>query len=251
VRGPVNPSLNDSAGLQLDGYDDAPYIMMPWSPPTYPGWVEAQGYGKVKDLHAWMAHESKGIPERFSRLARRAKERSGAVIREVDVKNWDAELARVQAIYSEAWERNWGQVPYTDAEFAHLAATLKLVLDPRIALFLELDGEIAGLALGLPDLNQVLAKFEGRILPRGIVPLLRRRAIIDQLRLVILGVLPRFRNRGLELVLIDEVWRRGVRAGYQRAELSWILEDNEGIAKGLRAVGAEVTKRYRIYQKAI
>lgn len=251
LRGPVDPSMNDRAGLQIDAFDTPPFVMMPWHPPEYAGWIEGHGFAKVKDLHAWLADSALGIPERFARLAERARRRTGAVVREVRIADWDAELATVQRIYTEAWEKNWGQVPYTDAEFAHLASSLKLIVDPKVALFLELEGEVVGVALGLPDLNQVLARFRGRLVPFGIVPLLRRRAIIDQIRLAILGVLPRHRNRGLELILIDEVWRRGVAAGYQRAELSWILEDNEGIAKGLRALGASIYKTYRLYQKEL
>ena len=251
LRGPTNPTMNDSAGFQIDAFETPPFLMMPWNPPSYPDWTERYGFDKVKDLLALLAEESRGIPERFARLADRARQRTGVRIREVDLAEWDAELAHVQRIYREAWEANWGEVAFTDAEFAQLASTLKLVVDPRIALLAEIDGEPIGVALGLPDLNQVLARFSGRIVPFGIVPLLRRRAIIDQIRLAILGVLPPYRNRGLELVLIDEVWRRGVAAGYHRAELSWILEDNEAILKGIRAVGGYEYKRYRLYQKAL
>ncbi|MEX2502730.1 MAG: hypothetical protein WD336_10155 [Trueperaceae bacterium] len=251
LRGPANPSMNDSAGLQIDAFERPPFVMMPWNPPSYRPWIEAHGFAKIKDLHAWTADEANGIPERFGRLAARASQRSGAVVRELRTDRWDEELATVQRIYTEAWEQNWGQVSYTDAEFAHLAASLKMIVDPRIALFVETGGEVVGVCLGLPDLNQVLARFHGRLVPFGVVPLLRRKAIIDQLRLAILGVLPAYRNRGLELVLIHEVWTRGVAAGYHRAELSWILEDNEPIAKGLRALGAEITKTYRLYQKPL
>ena len=251
VRGPISPSLNDASGTQIDAFDRPPFVMMPWNPPSHAAWIEAAGYRKIKDLHAWIAESEKGIPERFARLADRARIRSGAVVRPVDMSRWDEELATVQRVYTEAWEDNWGQVAYTDAEFEHLAETLKLLVDPAIALFLEIDGEVAGVCLGIPDLNQVLARTNGRLLPFGIVPFLRRKAIIDQLRLAMLGVLPTYRNRGLELVLISEVWRRGVAVGYRRAELSWILEDNEAINKGLRALGGEVYKRYRLYQKAL
>jgi GNAT superfamily N-acetyltransferase len=251
LRGPADPSMNDRAGLQIDAFERPPAVMMPWSPPEYAGWIEAAGFAKAKDLQAWLAEEDEGIPERFQRLADRARKRTGAQVREVRLDDWDAELATVQRIYTEAWEKNWGQVPYTDAEFAHLAETLRMIVDPRVALFLELDGEVVGVALGLPDLNQVLAKFHGRIVPFGILPLLRRKAIIDQIRLAILGVLPAYRNRGLELILIEEVWRRGTSVGYRRAELSWILEDNEPLIKGLRALGARPIKTYRLYQKAL
>ncbi len=251
VRGPANPSLNDSAGLQLDAYDRPAFVMMPQNPPDYVEWVARAGYEKVKDLYAWMVHSEGGMPERFARLARRVRDRTGAVVRNVDMDAFDEELSRLKMIYSRAWERNWGQVAYTEAEFDHLAKNLRMILDPRTVQFLEIDGDTAGVAVGIPDLNQVLAKFNGRLFPTGIFHLLRRTKIIDQVRVAILGVLPEYRNRGFELVLIDEFWRRAVAAGYPRAEMSWILEDNEGINKALRAIGGDVYKRYRIFEKSV
>ena len=50
VRGPANPSLNDSAGLLVDGFEHDPYILMPYNPATYASYVERAGYSKAKDL---------------------------------------------------------------------------------------------------------------------------------------------------------------------------------------------------------
>src|SRR5439155_25138017 len=53
VRGSLNPSLNESAGLLVDGFDTPPVVMMPHNPPAYALHLEAAGYRKVKDLYAW------------------------------------------------------------------------------------------------------------------------------------------------------------------------------------------------------
>lgn len=249
LRGPVNPSMNDSAGMQLDAFDAPPFVMMPFNPPEYPGYLEAAGFHKVKDLEAWLATDDVGVPERVSRLARRTRERSGVRVRMLDVRDMGGELERVRRLYTEGWQANWGQVPYTRAEFEALAREMRLLLDPRLVLFLEHQGETVGMCLGLPDLNQVLARTNGRLLPFGFVPLLFRRRLMDQMRLALLGVLPAARQRGFELVLIDEIVRRGMAAGYRRAELSWILEDNDGIRKALWALQARPYKHYRLYQR--
>lgn len=251
VRGPANPSMNDGAGLQISGFDLDPFIMMPYNPPEYPRYVEAAGYTKIKDLYAWYVDEERGLGERLLRLVDRIERRLKPVIRPADLKQFDRELAILKRVYNEAWEQNWGFVKYTDAEFDRLAAELKLIIDPDIALIAEVDGEVAGLAVGLPDINQVLKRIRGRLLPWGIFVLLNRKRYINQIRLPILGLLPKFRRTGLELVLIREVYRRGTAKGYRRCECSWILEDNEAMNSGIEATGGYLAKVYRLYQKPL
>ena len=252
VRGPVNPSMNDGSGFQLDAFDTDPYVMMPASPPAYPHYAEAAGYTKVKDLYAWLFDHYESDFARLHRLAERARKRYPFTIRTPDLKhNFDGELGVLKHFYNEVWENNWGFVRYTEAEFDHLAAELKLIIDPEIVVFLELGGQVAGLALTLPDANQVFKKMNGRLLPFGFIHYLNRKRLIKQARLPILGVVPEHRNKGLELVLIDEVIRRTRAKGYMRGECSWILEDNDGINKGIAATGATLYKTYRLYQKSL
>jgi GNAT superfamily N-acetyltransferase len=254
VRGPANPSMNDGSGFQIDAFGTPPYVMMPWNPPAYPHYMARAGYDKVKDLYAWFFdhHGATGAAvERLERLAARVKKRYPVKVRPVDLQRFDAELAIVERLYNGAWEENWGFVRYTEAEFAALARELRLILDPEIAIFVELAGEPVGLALALPDVNQVCKKMNGRLLPFGFWHLLRRRQLIDQARLPILGVIKAHRHKGLELVLIYEIIRRSRARGYRRGECSWILEDNEAMNKGIAAAGAERYKTYRLYQKTL
>ena len=252
VRGPVNPSMNDGSGFQLNAFDTDPYVMMPASLPTYPQFAEAAGYVKVKDLYAWLFDHYESDFSRLHRLAERARKRYPLTLRTPDLKhNFEAELGVLKHFYNEVWENNWGFVRYTEAEFDHLAAELKLIIDPEIVIFLELGGQVAGLALTLPDANQVFKKMNGRLLPFGFIHYLNRKRIINQARLPILGVVPEHRNKGLELVLIDEVIKRTHEKGYMKGECSWILEDNDGINKGIAATGAALYKTYRLFQKPL
>ena len=249
MRGPANPSMNDGAGFQIDAFDTDPFIMMPYNPPEYPHYVEAAGYQKIKDLYAWLAWASDGLSEKIERVAQRARKRYNPVVRPADMKRFKEEVNILKRIYNEAWERNWGFVRYTEAEFDHLASELKLIIDPEVALIIELDGEVAGVAIGLPDVHQLFKRMRGRLLPFGIFHFLNRKKIIDQGRVAILGLMPEYRNKGLEAVLIDEMYKRGVARGYKRGELSWVLEDNTTMNRAIEAAGAKLYKTYRIYQK--
>ena len=132
-----------------------------------------------------------------------------------------------------------------------LASELKLIADPNIILFAEVKGQTAGVAVSLPDANQLFKRMRGRLLPSGVFHFLNRKRIIDRMRLPILGLMPEYRNRGLDLVLMHEIYKRAIAAGYRRAELSWTLEDNKAINHAIEAGGAKLYKRYRIYQKTL
>jgi GNAT superfamily N-acetyltransferase len=251
VRGPANPSLNESAGMLVDAFDSAPYALMPYNPPAYPGFVERAGYRKVKDLLAWDIDLTSPRPERISRIASRVAERHGIEVRTVDLRAFDRDLAILQNIYRAAWDDNWGFVPPTDAEIRQLAVDLKPILDPELVLFAESHGRPVACSVAIPDVNQVLKRMNGRLFPLGIVHFLRRQTIIDRARLLLLGVLPEARRIGLYPLLIAESHRRAVARGYTRGELSWTLEDNDLVNAGIEAAGGRRYKTYRLYEKPV
>jgi hypothetical protein len=251
IRGPVNPSMNDAAGLLVDGFDSDPYALMPYNPPSYSGFIEAAGYHKVKDLFAWDIDLEHPRMERIAKLADRVSRRHGIVVRPVNLQEFDRDLGILQRVYGAAWEDNWGFVPPTDAEMRQLAVDLKPILDPELLLFAEIGGRPVGCSIGIPDVNQVLKKMHGRLLPFGLFHFLRRKQIVTRARILLMGVMPQFRRVGLYPLLIHECNRRGIAVGYRRAELSWTLEDNDAVNAGIEAAGGVHYKTYRLYEKPL
>lgn len=249
LRGPVNPSLNESAGLLVEGFDDDPCVLMPYNVPDYAAFLDAGGFRKAKDLLAWRLDLGVPLPERVTRMADRVAGRRGLVVRALDLGEFNRDLGIMQAIYREAWEHNWGFVPPTDAEVRQLALDLRPILDPDIVLFAELDGRPVACAVTIPDMNQVLKRMRGRLLPFGLLHFLGRRSIITRVRMLLLGVVPAVRRMGLYPLLMVESHRRARQRGYQQGEMSWTLEDNELINAGIEAIGGRKYKTYRIYEK--
>ena len=252
VRGPLNPSLNESAGLLIDGFDTDPMLMMPHNPPEYAGFIERAGYGKVKDLYAWLYDLTREIEPVFQAMADRVQRKHRLVARPFDLTHFARETDRLREIYCGAWENNWGFVPPTDDEFRRLASEMKPILDPRCAICVEVDGRPVACAVAVPDINQVMRGTDGKLFPLGIVRLLGRKRIINQVRLLLLGVLPEYRSVGLFPLLICELQKHmAMNTPYKRAEFSWVLEDNREINKPVERLGASRYKTYRIYQKAL
>ena len=251
MRGPVNPSLNESAGLLVDGFDDDPCLLMPFNPPQYAAFIEANGYRKAKDLLAWDIDLAVPLGARIERLAERVRRRRDITVRRVDMRAYFRDLEILNTIYRSAWDQNWGFVPPTDAEMRQLAVDLKAIVDPDLVLFAETNGRAIACVVALPDVNQVLKRMNGRLLPFGLLHFLRRRRIITRARVLLLGVVAEHRNIGVYPLLISEAHRRAVANGYTRAEMSWTLEDNHSVNAGIAASGGALYKRYRLYEKPL
>ena len=251
ILGPMNLSTNYEVGLLVEGFDSDPYLQMPYNPRYYGELFEKCGLEKAKDLYAWERSASPP-PERFVRVAEKIRAQSEVKIRSVNLREFDAEVARIKEVYNAAWEKNWGFVPMTDREFDKLARDLRQFVVPQLALIAECQGEPIAFSLTIPDYNQALKKLDGRLttygIPLGLLKLLYYARKIDRVRLMALGVKSGWRRRGIEAVLVVESIRQTHRLGYQGGEVSWTLEDNDLINRAIEAVGCTRTKRYRVYR---
>lgn len=250
MRGPANFTTNHEVGLLINGFDRPPVIMMTHNPPYYRELIEGCGLAKAMDLYAYWTDSSNPTPERVVRLIDRIRERSGASIRTINMSRFDEEVAAVKRIYNAAWAPNWGFVPMNDAEFAHMAKEMKQILDPRIVLFAEVNGEPVGFSLALPNINQALIRLNGRLFPFGLIKLLwmiKVQKVINQARVLVMGIVPEYQKRGIDNLLNHETFERAVQAGYPAGELSWVLETNEMMNKVAENLGHKRYKTYRMY----
>ena len=191
------------------------------------------------------------LPPVFVRAARRLRDKHRVTIRPLNLREFTREVERLRAIYCTAWERNWGFVAPTDAEFRRIATELKPIFDPRCTVCAEVDGRMVACLVSVPDINQALKGTNGRLFPLGLVRLLLRKRYITQVRLLLLGIDERYRGLGLYPLLIAEWHRQLQGTPYARAEFSWVLEDNRDINQPAEAGGARRYKTYRIYEKAM
>jgi GNAT superfamily N-acetyltransferase len=250
LRGPLSPSINDEAGLLVDGFDTPSVLMMPHNPRYYPALVEGTGFRKAKDLLAFQSTGTE-LPARLVTATDVVSKRYGVTCRRIDMRRFPDEVALVQRIFNAGWERNWGAVPLTDREVEHLAAQLKPLVVPDLVAFAERSGEPIGFAVALPDLNAALrANPSGRLFP-GVLKVLWASRRITRLRVIILGVVPEWHGRGVDALLYRQIWENGRARGYDWAEAGWILEDNHAMINGLARMGFEVYKTYRVYERPI
>jgi len=251
MRGPMNFSTNEECGLLVDGFDTPPAVMMTHNPRFYADLFEREGLVKSKDLLAYQMHEGE-LTDRVRAIGRKLEERLDIKFRYFNPKDFRGEVERFKTVYNAAWEENWGFVPMTDAEIDVMAESLKMVIDPRLIQFAEApDGRTAGFILGLPDLNVIFKKLDGKLFPFGIFSLLANKHKTGRARILAMGVLPEFRKKGIDTVLYLRAYESGTSVGYKWGEFSWVLDDNEMMNSAAKTMGSTPYKTWRIYDKKL
>jgi 8-amino-7-oxononanoate synthase len=260
VRGPVSPSINDEVGVLVEGFEYPPALMMPYNPNYYPQLFEAAGFHKAKDLLAWRIDQAKSMTDKIVRVTDALRQRSKVQIRSIDMHRFDQEVALIKDLYNRGWEENWASIPMTNEEIDMLAKELKQIIDPDYILFAEAEingtRQPIGFSLVVPDINQ--AFLAGTRIPKGtfnlptaIKNLMSNKKAIDTLRIILLGVMPEYRGRGIDAMLYREIMERSKKKGIKFGEASWVLEDNVMMSRAAQLMQGTPYKRYRVYEKPL
>lgn len=255
MMGPIDYSTNYMCALLVDGFQYPPTILTAHNPPYYAALIENYSFVKAKDWYAWWFSEFPAAAERLRKIAMARAGKLGVKIRKANLKKIGQESQRIRTIYNQAWAKNWGFVPFTEAEMDHIAKEMKPLIVPEAMLIAEIRDDPVGFVIGVPDINVALRHINGRLtcfgLPIGLLKLLYYRFFkIRTGRLIALGVVEKFRRAGiaemLVLGLMDAAFKRGF-----TGELSMTLEDNVMVNRFIEAMGASKYKTYRIYGKLL
>ena len=255
IMGPIDYSTNYVCGLLIDGFQFPPTILTAHNPPYYRDLIESCGFTKAKDWYAWWFADPAKAATRLRPLSEHFRKRWPVTIRAGNLKNIREESRRLRQIYNQAWEKNWGFVPFTESEIEFMTHELKQLIIPEFALIAEVGDEPAGFILCVPDINVALRHINGRLatfgLPIGLVKLLYYKSRTRTARLIALGVIEKYRRTGIaEMLVLRIVEDAMIKRGFT-GELSLTLEDNFVINRFLEAIGAERYKTYRIFKRTL
>ncbi len=257
LRGPFSLSINDECGLLVEGFDTPPAMMMGHAPPEYGRALDALGYVKAKDLVTYELPVTGAELPVVERVLRRASLPGGVTVRPLRMSRFREEVRLLVDIFNDAWSENWGFVPFTEPEVRHLASSLKPLIRPELVSFAEIAGEPVGVVAAIPDLNEAIHGFDGRLLPLNWARLLWRLKAgrMRRFRVPLAGVRKRYQGgfSSAEILyrLIAQIRGALVAQGFTGGEVGWVLEDNLPMRRIIERAGGRLRKIYRIYEKAL
>ncbi|MDH7639415.1 N-acetyltransferase [Sphingomonas oryzagri] len=261
--GPISISIWDEPGLLIKGHDHSPTVMMGHHNPKYEAWIEAAGYGKVKDLNTYELDITQQFPPLIQRIVSSGERNPRITIRKVDKSKFKQEAELILSILNDAWSDNWGFLPITDAEINYVGKKLKPIVFNELIRIAEVEGEPVAFMMTWPDLNEMQKDLNGNLFPFGVVKLLWRlnggfsgKPKVRTMRVPLMGVKKKLQATRLAsqlaFMMIEYIRRDSVALfGASRGEIGWILEDNQGMVSIADAIDSRVNKIYRIYGKAL
>ena len=256
--GPISMSIWEEPGLLVKGQDHDPMIMMGHHPAIYREWIESAGYSRTKTLLTYDLDVTSDFPPLIRRIVQSGQRNDRITLRPVDVSRWDEEVETILAILNDAWSNNWGFVPFNNAEIAYAGKKLKPIIHPDLNLIAELDGKPVAFMLTFPDMNDVLRKVDGKLFPFGWFHILRwlRKPRRMGMRVPLMGVLRELHNSRLAsqlaFMMISQIRDVAVdKYETRRAEIGWILDDNQGMMAIADAIQSTINREYAIFEKSL
>jgi GNAT superfamily N-acetyltransferase len=254
IVGPACFAMNDDSGILIEGFHLRPMILQPWHPPYYQQRIEQAGMTKAMDLLMWnleVTERDKVLPVIWE-LAEKVQSH-GIRVRPMRRRQLRKDLDSFAEVYNSAWSKNWDFVPFSKKDLDAYALDLHLAFDKHWFMIAEREdtGEVVGMAITVPDLNQVLEKMNGKLLPLGWWHFLRKGRIIDRVRVGFLGVKPEYQHTGVAAKLYEEHFDAAEARPQKGGEMGWILETNTAMNRGMEAMGGKVVKRYRVYERVL
>jgi GNAT superfamily N-acetyltransferase len=253
--GPADFSMNEESGVLIEGFDLRPMIKQPWHPPYYQQRMEQAGMTKAMDLLMWnleVSDRAKVLPVIWE-LAEKVQSEHGIRVRPMRRRQLRKDMDAFADVYNSAWSKNWDFVPYSKKDLDAYAQEIQLVFDKHWCFIAEKEdtGEVVGMAMTFPDINQVLEKMGGKFFPLGWWHFLRKGKTTDRVRVGFLGVKPEHQHTGVAAKLYQLHFDAAEARPQKGGEMGWILETNTAMNRGMEGMGAEVVKRYRVYERVL
>lgn len=251
ARGPANLSIQEEAGVLLDGFEHQPMAGMNHTPPYYRDLLESAGYTKAKDLLVFRADPTTTRFDQLGRISAAAERQSGLRVRTLDMGALEPEAVFLARVFADAWRDNWGAVPIGAAEFQQAYEHYRMFLVPELVYLAEVGGEPAGAFIALPDMNVLVKAAGGRIWPLGWWRMLAGRRRLTRYRVLMMGVRPQYRRHGIPLVFLHRCSQELLRRGMTLVEFSWVLEDNHETIAIIERIGGHRVQTLRLYEKEV
>jgi GNAT superfamily N-acetyltransferase len=253
--GPCDFTTNDDAGVLIEGFELRPMIRQPWHPPYYQRLMEEAGMVKAMDLLMWNLEvtERERVMPVIWELAEKVQSEHGIRVRPMRRRQLRKDMDSFAEVYNSAWSQNWGFTPFSKKDLDAYAQEMQIVFDKHWFMIAEREdtGEVVGMAITIPDVNQVLERMRGRLLPFGWWHFARKGRIMDRVRVGFLGVKPEYQHTGVAAKLYEAHFDAAEVRPQTGGEMGWILETNTAMNRGMEAMGGKIVKRYRMYERVL
>lgn len=254
IRGPQNLPINEATpGIMTDGFDTRPVIYYDYNKKYYEKLLLAAGFEPIKRVFSWEVPVMNPMEEKLERVVQKIIDRYNITIESWDERPFSIRKKEMLEIYNDAWNENFGFIPYSEEEFYTVLEAMKLILDKGLFQFLYIKGEPAAFMGAIPNIFDKMRP--STLFPRWeflrLVKMFFSKGSIKGFRLGYLGVKKKFQHLGLDGAMIKKQKKYTQEKGFIYSDLGWVLEDNVKAIRTIEMMGPTLSKTYTIFEKNI
>lgn len=250
--GNFNLTAMQQAGIMTDGFDRAPFTDQIWGPRHLPGLLEANGYRPHFPMTTFeRSLDTNPAPQVLPDAQRAQLLEQGFSFAPVNRATIDERLEDARAILNRSFKNNPMFVPVTAEEFHFQAKDMKWIMDPRISKVVHYRGRPAGAVIAIPDLNPLLRRIGSRLRLSLPYHYLRYKARRDRAVVIFQGVMPEFQGRSVNPLMLSEMTRDMISAGYETVGGTWIADENAASLRQTEKAGAMPLHRLHLFSKEL
>lgn len=256
MRGPVSlPDGDDNRGFLINTFDKYPSVMNVYNKKYYNDQFVNYGFSLYHDVFAYKANKDDLLAkiDKLSRLLPQVQKRYSYKTSVLDTKNMEKELEDVYKILDLALPPSWEDfIPVKKSDVYSIFEQMKsLIVKDLIVIARNYQDEPIGFALTLPDYNEILKDFKGKLNLFNKIKFLLKKNSIKRVRMFVLMVVPEYRNKGVTSSIYFHVFKNAVKKGYTILEGSTIWDYNKDMINDIEKFGAIKDKIYRVYEKIL
>jgi len=251
--GPFGFSDRDIQGLLIQGFEFEPVVDSACNFEYMPELVTREGYAKELDCVIYRYPLAKPLPETYDRIYRRVITRSPFRFLEFSSrKPLKRYIVPVLRLVNVSFHDIYGFVPMDEDEMFDLAKRYLPILDPRfIKIITTADDQVIGFMVSMPNMYRGIQKARGRLFPFGLFHILHAMRHAESINTMLGAIHPDYQKRGLDIFLSLATLYSARKAKMKNMDTHVVMEENLAMADEFRRFGADLIKKFRVYQKAL
>jgi hypothetical protein len=251
--GPLGFSDKEPQGMLIEGFDEKVVIATNYNYPWMPLFIERLGFTKEVDLVSYLIQIPEVIPSFLDRIYERAVRHPDIIIREFskrkELKPW---VVPIFQLINEAYKHIYGFIPLEEKEVVSYAKRYLPILNPHfVKVITDKNEKVIAFVISMPELSDGIRKAKGRLFPFGWFHILNAGKTTKLLTLLLGAVDPKWRGKGLDVILGVQLLKTAVNKGLQNIDSHLILEKNTIMRAECERYNGSVHKKYRIFSKPI
>jgi ribosomal protein S18 acetylase RimI-like enzyme len=250
--GPLAFSDKDPQGFLIEGFDEPAVIASNCNFPYQTELLEKNAYTKEVDLVVYQIKIPNPIPEFYLKIEERAiRQNQGLHLLEftsrTKVKPY---IHPVLRLLNTTFTEIFGFIPFTEAEMDDFANRYLFLINPRfIKIVVNGQNEVVAFVIGMSHIGEGIQKAKGYLFPIGIFQIFASARKSKQLNLLLGGIDPAYRGKGLDVMMGVKLIESAIAQGKTVIDSHLELEYNTKVRAEMEKMGGVVYKRFRVFGK--